>query len=239
MSRLTELKRYLKSFAVEEKVPLYQGFFKTGKGEYGEGDKFIGVTVPNSRRVAKKFADLSFSEVAKLLASEIHEERLIALLIIVSQFQKADEKGREKIYNFYLKNTKHINNWDLVDLSAGKIVGEYLAKKNKTILYKLAGSKSLWERRIAIISTSNFIGKGMFEHTLKISALLLTDKEDLIHKAVGWMLREVGKRSEKNLLRFLKINYKQLPRTSLRYAIERLPQNKRLTLLKGEFENSL
>ena len=234
MSKVTELKMYLKSFAVEEKVPLYQGFFKTGKGEYGEGDKFIGVTVPNSRKVAKKFADLSLSEAAKLLASGIHEERLIALLIIVGQFQKADEKGREKIYNFYLKNTKHINNWDLVDLSAGKIVGEYLAKKNKTILYKLAGSKSLWERRIAIISTGNFIGKGMFEDTLKISAILLTDKHDLIHKAVGWMLREVGKRSEKNLLGFLKRNYKQMPRTSLRYAIERLPQNKRLSLLKGE-----
>jgi len=234
MSKVTELKMYLKSFAVEEKVPLYQGFFKTGKGEYGEGDKFIGVTVPNSRKVAKKFADLSLSEAAKLLASGIHEERLIALLIIVGQFQKADEKEREKIYNFYLKNTKHINNWDLVDLSAGKIVGEYLAKKNKTILYKLAGSKSLWERRIAIISTGNFIGKGMFEDTLKISAILLTDKHDLIHKAVGWMLREVGKRSEKNLLGFLKRNYKQMPRTSLRYAIERLPQNKRLSLLKGE-----
>src|SRR3989344_6314230 len=180
MSKVTELKMYLKSFAVEEKVPLYQGFFKTGKGEYGEGDKFIGVTVPNSRKVAKKFADLSLSEAAKLLASGIHEERLIALLIIVGQFQKADEKEREKIYNFYLKNTKHINKWDLVDLSAGKIVGEYLAKKNKTILYKLAGSKSLWERRIAIISTGNFIGKGMFEDTLKISAILLTDKHDLI-----------------------------------------------------------
>jgi len=209
-------------------------FFKTGKGQYGEGDIFLGITIPEQRKIAKNFSDLTFFDIQKLLNNKYHEYRMIALLILICQFLKANEKNKKQIYNFYLKNTKNINNWDLVDLTAPKIVGEYLAEfagsstKNtgisKNILYKLARSKHLWEKRIAIISTYSFIKRNNFNDTLKISEILLHDEHDLIHKAVGWMLREVGKRDFQIEENFLKKHYKKMPRMMLRYAIEKFPK---------------
>lgn len=234
---LANLKGDLKKISQPEKREDYQRFFKTGKGEYGEGDVFIGVTVPNSRKVAKKYKDLPLSKVQKLLQSKIHEERLVALLILVEQFEisfeSQDYNKQKEIYKFYLKNTARINNWDLVDLSASKIVGVYLLDKDRKILHKLAKSRSLWERRIAIIASFYFIRNDDFKDSLKISTTLLSDKHDLIHKAVGWMLREIGKRDQKVLEKFLKKYYIKMPRTMLRYAIERFPEPLRLKYLKG------
>jgi len=245
---MERVKRELKKFSSKEKALFYPRFFKTGVGEYGHGDEFIGVTVPNCRVIAKKYACLGIGEVQKLLRSKVHEERLIALLILVIQLKRTDLMGKTKVYNFYLKNTRHINNWDLVDLSADKIVGEYLyqnpnctttfqgqAFKGTKILIQLAKSKNLWERRVSIIATYYFIKEGEFDETLKISGILLGDKEDLIHKAVGWMLREAGKRNVQILKKFLKTNYQKLPRTALRYAIERFPQALRKKYLRGDF----
>jgi 3-methyladenine DNA glycosylase AlkD len=244
---IDKLKRDLKSLANPAKAKFFPRFFKAGPGEYAEGDKFIGATVPNCRIVAKKYKDLSLSDIEKLIASPIHEERLVALLILVDQYRKGKEKEKPEIYNFYLNHTKYINNWDLVDLSCSRIVGEYLYNnphytttkrgekfKSVAILYHLAKSKSLWERRISIISTAQFIWHGKFNETLKISKILLSDKHDLIHKAVGWMLREVGKRKVQLLEKFLKDNYVNIPRTTLRYAIERFPEKKRLAYLQGK-----
>jgi 3-methyladenine DNA glycosylase AlkD len=183
----------INSHANKEKAKLLQGFFKTGKGEYGEGDIFLGITVPESRKIAIQFKDLPFEEVESLIKSKIHEKRLIALLLLVHNYEKHPEK-RQEIFNFYLKNTKNINNWDLVDLSAPNIVGKYLLDKDKGILYQLANSHRLWEKRIAIISTFAFIREKQFSDSLKIAEILIEDKHDLIHKAVGWMLREMGKR---------------------------------------------
>lgn len=227
-----ELKKDLQNIANSEKAVLLQRFFKTGKGQYGEGDIFLGVMVPETRKIAKKYVDLDLSEIKKSLYSKIHEERLCALLILVSKFEKGDDKLKKEIFDFYIENAKQANNWDLVDLSSHKIVGEYLLDRNKDILYWLAKSKNLWEKRIAIISTFAFIRKNKFDDTLKIAEILLKDKHDLIHKAVGWALREVGK---KNLLeeeKFLKKHYKNMPRTTLRYAIERFSQQKRNSYLK-------
>lgn len=225
---LKQLKKDLRIFASPEKVKAYQRFFKTGPGEYGEGDIFIGVTVPNTRSVAKKYTALSFEDISALLHSPIHEERLVALLTLIEQFKKADEKNREQIYRFYLDNTKYINNWDLVDLSASRIVGPYLENKPKDILKKLARSKSLWERRIAMLSTGYYIWHGDSKWGLQIAEMLLQDDHDLIHKAVGWMLREIGKNcSEKILTDFLDKHATTMPRTMLRYAIERFPEKKR------------
>lgn len=235
---LNKLKKELLSHASHEKAKILPRFFKAGPGEYAEGDKFIGVTVPDCRKVAKKHESLSLSEIKKHLSSGVHEERLVALLILVEQFQAGNETARRKIHDFYLKNTKYINNWDLVDLSADKIVGEYIAEKSEIILKKLAKSKNLWERRIAIISTFNFIKKGNFKDTLEIAEILLNDKHDLIHKACGWMLREVGKRSVSVLESFLKRHYKKIPRTTLRYAIERFDKEKRESYLRGRFFES-
>ncbi len=211
-------------------------FFKTGKGEYAENDIFYGLSVPQSRVIAGKYKDLQLNDVLALLKSKIHEARLIALLILVHKFQKGDQEQRYKIYNCYLSNTKYINNWDLVDLSADKIVGAYLLDKDRDILEKLAMSTSIWERRISIIATFQFIKeKKEYKDTFKISKILLFDKHDLIQKAVGWMLREVGKRvSEAKEEEFLKPVYKKMPRTMLRYAIERFPEEKRLRYLKGQ-----
>lgn len=202
-------------------------FFKTGKGEYGEGDVFIGVMVPDQRLIVKKYRDLSMGQVEKLLHSKIHEHRLVALLILVDQYKRGDDVKKKTIVDLYLKNTKHINNWDLVDLSARDITGAYYFDKEKTVLYKLTRSKDLWERRIAALSTFYFIKKNQFKDSLNISRILLKDKHDLIHKAVGWMLREIGKRDQKTLEIFLKKYYKIMPRTMLRYAIEKLNDNKR------------
>jgi len=241
---LIELKKEIKELAAKKRATLLARYFKARPGGYAEGDIFAGLTVPASRTVAKKNKNLSFSEIEALLKSKIHEERLIALLILVDKFKKSDDKEKKKIFNFYLANTKHINNWDLVDLSSGKIVGEYLLEKphctttlqglafeGAELLYSLAKSANLWERRIAIISTSSFIKNNDYTKTLEVSKVLLNDKHDLIHKAVGWMLREVGKKSEKDLESFLKMSYKQMPRTMLRYAIEKFPEEKRLSYL--------
>jgi len=233
---LKNLKAELKKFASPQKTKILARFFKTGKGEYGEGDVFIGVVVPNIRKIAKKYFNLiSLNMAEELLHSKIHEERLCALLILIEKFRKSDEKVKERIYKLYLKNTKHINNWDLVDLSAQHIVGEFLFDKPKTILYKLAKSKNLWERRISMLATFNYIYKNQCKETLKISEILLKDEHDLIHKSVGWMLREAGKHCSQEILEdFLKKHYKQMPRTMLRYAIERLPEKKRKLYLGGK-----
>ncbi len=215
------------------KAKILQKFFKTGKGEYGEGDIFLGIIAPKQREIVKKyFKQTSLNNIQKLLNSKIHEYRLVGILILVEKFKKADEKFKKEIFNFYLKNTKKINNWDLVDLSAPNIVGDFLLNKNSKVLYNLVRSKNLWERRISIISTLAFIYQNKFEHTIKISKILLKDKHDLIHKAVGWMLREIGKRDEQELIKFLNKYVLQMPRTTLRYSIEKLPEKKRKYYLK-------
>ncbi len=221
--------RDLNKFADKNKAQLLQGFFKTGKGEYGEGDIFIGVVVPSQRLVAKKYRELPLNEVQKLLNSRIHEHRLTALLILTYKFTKADEKMQKQIVDFYLKNTRHINNWDLIDLSSVEILGEYFLEhpEYKKTLYKFANSQSLWERRISIIATFTFIKSRQFTDSLKIAEMHLDDKEDLIHKAVGWMLREIGKRDLTIEENFLEKHYQTMPRTMLRYAIEKFPEQKR------------
>ncbi|MCR4283958.1 MAG: DNA alkylation repair protein [Parcubacteria group bacterium] len=230
---LKKLKKDLRNKADSDKAKVLQGFFKTGVGQYGEGDVFLGVTVPESRKIAVRYEKLSFPEISELLKSKIHEERFVALLVLVHNFKEGDEGEMKKIFNFYLKNTRFINNWDLVDLSADKIVGAYLSNmKDREVLHKLAKSKNLWERRIAIVATFNFIKNDEFRDTLKIAEILLEDDHDLIHKAVGWMLREAGKRSLESEESFLRKHYKKMPRTMLRYAIERFPEKKRQAYLK-------
>ena len=229
---IKELKKDLQKYASKEKAKIFQRFFKTGKGEYGEGDIFIGLTVPESRSIAKKYSEIEFFELQELLQSKIHEERLVALLILVDKYKHSkDLKAKKQIYDFYIKNTAYINNWDLVDLSASRISGQYILDSNdsnaRKQLYIFAKSKNLWERRIAIISTFQFIYYNTFDDTLKISEILLTDKHDLIHKAVGWMLRELGKRNQSLEEEFLKKYYKTMPRTMLRYSIEKFDEKKR------------
>lgn len=230
---LTEIRKEIKKQANPKQAVILQRFFKTGKGEYGEGDIFYGIKVPVQRIIAKKFNDLSLEDLKVLVNSKVHEERLIAAFILIDQYKKGDEKKRKIVFDFYLKNRKGINNWDLVDLSAPKIVGMHLIDKEKDLLYKFAVSKDLWEKRIAIISTQTFIREHFFEDTLNISEIILQDKHDLIHKAVGWMLREVGNRDMETEEEFLKKHYKKMPRTMLRYAIEKFPEQKRLKYLKG------
>lgn len=210
-----------------QKAILLAKFFKTGKGEYGEGDRFIGLVVPQIRSVAHKyFKEISLDILQRLLSTTIHEYRLTALIILTLKYKKADDAEKKNIFNFYLKNTKNINNWDLVDLSSPNIIGGYLLDKDRKVLYKLAQSSNLWEKRIAIIATSQFIKNLQFEDTLKIAEILLKDKHDLIHKAVGWMLREVGKKDIKAEENFLQKYYKLMPRTMLRYAIEKFSEEK-------------
>jgi len=211
-----------------------QRFFKTGKGEYGEGDIFYGIKVPVQRNISKQFKDLLLNDLKVLILSKIHEERLIAAFILVDQYKRGDEKKKKIIFDFYLKNRNGINNWDLVDLSAPKIVGEYLIDKEKDLLYKFAQSKDIWKKRISIISTQTFIREHFFEDTLKISEILLHDRHDLIHKAVGWMLREIGNREMETEEEFLKKHYKTMPRTMLRYAIEKFPEQKRKAYLESK-----
>ncbi len=207
--------------------------FKTGKGEYGEGDVFWGINVPNQRLIAKKYSIIDLRDVLKLLKSNVHEQRQTALFILVIKFHKGDQKLKESIYNLYLANTKYINNWDLVDLSAPNIIGEYLINQNKRKLTTFARSISLWERRMAIVATYAFIRNNVFDETLKIAEILLQDQHDLIHKAVGWMLREVGKRNRKVEEQFLKKHCRRMPRVMLRYAIERFDEKTRLVYLTG------
>lgn len=262
MSSFAEISADIRKAANPEKGVFLQRFFKTGKGQYGEGDVFLGLTVPQSRTIAKQYSDLPLKEVKKLLHSKAHEDRLIALVILTIQYKKGTEEEKQKIYDLYLTNTKYINNWDLVDLSAEYVVGERLYQTNLIIasvakqshpkkiaassirsprnddhgvLEKLAKSESLWERRIAIISTFAWIKNGESAETFRIAELLLNDSEDLIHKAVGWMLREVGKRvSQEEEEAFLKSRYTIMPRTMLRYAIERFPEEKRKRYLLGK-----
>ena len=211
-----------------------QKFFKTGKGQYGEGDRFLGIRVPVLRKLAKKYRGISIDETSLLLKSEFHEERMLSLFILIDIFKKAKREDKKTVYNLYLDNTKFINNWDLVDCSAEHIVGAYLRRIKKQPIYNLANSEILWERRISIISTFHFIKNNEFVDSLKISKILLHDEEDLIHKAVGWMLREIGKRDIEAEERFLRKYYNGMPRTMLRYAIEKFPEEKRKRYLKGE-----
>ena len=232
---LQELIKEIKSKEDKNKKEVFQRFFKTDKGQYGEGDIFIGLSVPIQRNISKKyFNKIDLKELQELIKNEIHEFRLISLMILVYKYEKEkNEILKNKYINFYLKNTKYINNWDLVDLSAYKILGDYLLNKNRDILYKLSKSKDLWERRISIISTFAFIKNKEYKDTLKISENLLDDKNDLIHKASGWMLREVGKRiGESEEEEFLKKYYKKMPRTMLRYSIERFSKEKKEFYMK-------
>ena len=230
---LVQLKKELRSLGTKKKAEASAWFFKTGPGQYGEGDVFIGITVPEQRRVAKKYLAMTLQDVEKLLHSKEHEFRLTALIIMVEKFKRGSGAEKKKIFDLYLKNTRWINDWDLVDCSAPYIVGGYLTSKPHGLLFKMARSADLWEKRISIISTLAFIMSGEPETTLKIAEILLRDKHDLIHKATGWMLREVGKRcsieAEKN---FLEEHYRSMPRTMLRYAIERFPEKTRKNYLK-------
>jgi 3-methyladenine DNA glycosylase AlkD len=211
-----------------------RGFMKSGPGEYGEGDVFVGVRADPLRQLAREHEKLPLDEVEKLLASAIHEARSLALLILVRNFKRTDARGRQTIHELYLRNTAQVNSWDLVDVSAEHLVGAHLAEGGRSLLDRLAGSRSQWERRIAIVATFHFIKARDFTDTLRIAALLLGDGEDLIHKAVGWMLREVGKRDQAALEAFLAAHYRSMPRTMLRYAIERFPEPRRRQYLQGE-----
>lgn len=222
----------LKSKSDIQRAELLASFFKTSKGGYGEGDKFLGIVVPAQRMLAKRYKDLSLSEVEKLLQSGFHEQRLTALFILRIQYQKANELQKEKIIKLYLNNLHFINNWDLVDSSAPYLLGEYLLSKKRNILYKLVKSKNIWERRIAIMSTFAFIKVKQFDDALSIAEILLRDQHDLIQKAAGWMLREVGNRDLKEETKFLDKHYKNMPRTMLRYAIEKFSTNLRDYYLK-------
>jgi 3-methyladenine DNA glycosylase AlkD len=214
----------LQALGNEDRARVMQRYFKTGPGEYGEGDVFIGMAMPDLRKFARKYVVLPLPEVARLLNSPIHEARMLALLILCLKYGRGNEDLKEKIYRMYLDNTTRINNWDLVDLSAKDIVGAHLARSDRTVLYRLAASSSLWERRIAVMATFYFIRLGDFADTLEIARILLKDPEDLIHKAVGWMLREVGKRDQSAEERFLSEHCTEMPRTMLRYAVERFPE---------------
>lgn len=240
MSSLKQLNQELEKLSNPRKAILLQRFFKTGKGQYGEGDIFLGINVPEQRKIVKKFKDkINSADVQILFNSKIHEKRLIGLLSLIEHYKTAcknkDREKERKIFEFYLNNAKNnnINNWDLVDLSAHKIIGNFLLDKNRKILYQLAGSDNLWEKRISVISCFAFIRKNDFKDSLKISEILLKDSHDLIHKAVGWMLREIGKKNQEAEEEFLKKHYKNMPRTMLRYSIERFGKEKREKYLKG------
>ena len=222
---IDELKKDLEKLSNKKKAKILSGFFKTGKGDYGEGDIFLGVVVPEQRKIASKYNNLEFKDMQELLSSKIHEHRLTSLLILNNKYKKASD--RKEIVEFYLKNTKNINNWDLVDISAPKILGDYFFDRDKKRLYDLAKSNNLWEKRIAVLSTFWFIKNNKFDDSLKIAEILLYDKHDLIHKAVGWMLREIGKRDSEVEEKFLNKHYNKMPRTMLRYAIENFSYEKR------------
>jgi 3-methyladenine DNA glycosylase AlkD len=229
---ITEILKEIESKKDKKKDEILSRFFKTGEGQYGEGDIFWGLTVPVSRTIALKYKDLSLSDINLLLKNKVHEVRLIGLLILVGKYKNSGVEEK-KIVKFYLKNTRYINNWDLVDLSSHYILGDFLIKqKDKSILITLAKSKNLWEQRIAIVSTYALIRKGDLEWTFKIAKMFLSHDHDLIHKAAGWMLHEAGKKDEKALRKFLDINISKMPRTMLRYSIEKFPQNVRLGYLK-------
>jgi 3-methyladenine DNA glycosylase AlkD len=229
-----ELQKRLKALGDPRVAEASRRFFKTGPGEYGEGDRFRGIRVPVLRSLAKEFQAVTVPDAGRLLGSAFHEDRLLALLILVRLYTRGDETLREEIYRLYLKNARCINNWDLVDSSAEHIVGAFLWDRSRAPLGRLARSSDLWERRIAVMATFHFIKRGEFGETLAVAQVLLSDREDLIHKAVGWMLREVGKRDPEAEEEFLKEHHKRMPRVMLRYAIERFPEEKRRRYLKGE-----
>ena len=231
---ISTIKAKLKALSDPIKAKDLQRFFKTGPGEYGEGDEFLGIPVPVLRKLAKTWGSLSLKQVRALLTSRIHEERMVALLILMDMVKKGDGPIQEKIYRLYMAHTPYVNNWDLVDVSAEHIVGAYLWDKDKTPLHHLARSDCVWDRRIAVLATFHFIKRGQFDPTLHVAQRLLADKHDLIHKAVGWMLREIGKRDMGIEEGFLKKHYAQMPRTMLRYAIEKFPETKRQKYLNGE-----
>ncbi len=228
-----EIRKRLLDLEDKQRAKILQGFFKTGPGDYGEGDLFLGIGVPQLRKLSKECGDMVLGEVEALLKSSFHEQRLLALLILIRKYNREGEPEKKKIYGLYLKSTRWINNWDLVDLSAPNIVGDFLMNKSRKPLDRLACSPVIWERRIAILATFQFIKQQQFDDTLRISEILLCDKEDLIQKAVGWMLREVGKRDPIAEETFLREHYRQMPRTMLRYAIERFPADKRGLFMKG------
>lgn len=230
---LQAVRDMLREYASEADAENLRRFFKTGPGEYGEGDRFIGVRVPATRRVARMFRALPLADAQVLLASEIHEERLLALIILVDMYQRGTTERKREIFDLYLANTRHINNWDLVDASAEHVVGAHLRDKSRKPLHGLARSTSLWERRIAVMATFHFIKKNEFNETLKIAEMLFFDDQDLIHKAVGWMLREIGKRDLGVEEEFLRKHCRHMPRTMLRYAIEKFPEDKRRQYLQG------
>jgi 3-methyladenine DNA glycosylase AlkD len=229
--RASDVRRALREAADPLKAKGLQRFFKTGKGEYGEGDRFLGVMVPIQRGIVKRFRSITINEAVKLLHSPYHEERLTALLLLVDRYGRGSNDEKARIFKAYVANTKWINNWDLVDLSAPNIVGQHLIARPRTILHGLARSRNLWERRIAIISCAAFIRRSEFDETFEIAETLMRDRQDLIHKAVGWMLREVGKRDRRTLDAFLNTNAIHLPRTALRYAIERHSDRERKKIL--------
>lgn len=230
---LKQLKQQLAAMADPEQAVQLQRYFKTGPGQYGEGDHFFGIRMPQLRRLARGYVDLNLSDLAVLLQTTVHEQRMTALLILTYQFPKAEPDQQKAIFNFYMANTAWINNWDLVDVTVTHIVGAFLLTRSRRPLFRLAQSDDIWERRIAIVATLAFIRIDQFEDTLHIADQLLADPHDLIHKAVGWMVREVGKRDLAVMEAFLQSRYARMPRTMLRYAIEKLPEQRRQDYLKG------
>ena len=224
-----QIKKDLRDVADAELAKNYARFFKTGKGDYGEGDKFLGMRVGTIRKIAKKYKDISLVDVEKLIEGEYHEERQVAIFILVNKFKE----NPKEVVDVYLKKLKYVNNWDLVDISAPKILGKWLLDKDRKILYKFAKSKDLWEKRVAVLSCFTFIREKDYKDALKIFEILLNDSHDLIHKAVGWMLREIGNRDLDVEEKFLKKYYKEMPRTMLRYAIEKFEEKKRQGYLNG------
>lgn len=234
-----EIEAKLQEIADPGRAEVLQRFFKTAPGEYGYGDRFLGIRVPDLRKFARTLKELPIPEIVKLLRSPYHEARLLALLLLVDAYKKGDEAERNRIFDIYMKNTRYINSWDLVDLSAEHIVGAHLRDRNRERLARLAASPVLWERRIAVVATFHYIKRGEFEHTLRVAELLLKDTEDLIHKAVGWMLREVGKRDLEVEKEFLELHCRKMPRTMLRYAVETFPEPlRRRYLSKGRNDRS-
>jgi len=232
MKLSAKVKGDIREFSDAGKAKVLQGFFRTGKGEYGEGDKFLGVKVPESRSIAGRyFSEASLSDIEELMKSSFHEDRLTGLIMLVKKFENADEVERKRIFDFYLSHSDRVNNWDLVDLTAPNIVGRWLIGRDRKIIYKLARSKNIWERRIAMVSTLSFIKEKDLGDTFMIAEMLIGDGEDLMHKAAGWMLREAGKRDEKALVGFLEKNKRSMPRTMLRYAIERFDEKRRKEFL--------
>lgn len=230
---VNKAKKELRRHASSSQAAILQRFFKTGPGEYGEGDIFIGVKVPDIRKTAAAFSSLQLSELQKLISSPVHEERLLALIILTQQFAKADPVLRDRIIKFYLRNRKFVNNWDLVDLSAPYLLGPYLYDKDKDLLFRYAKNGTLWEKRIAVLSTFYFIKQGVYDVSLALIEILLEDRRDLINKACGWMLREIGKKDLRVEEHFLKRHYRTMPRTMLRYAIEKFSEEKRRSYMKG------